>query len=274
MTTNLSLGFIGVGSITASVVTGLHAKITVPDIYLSPRSDDISKSLVAKFPNVHRETSNAEVVSKSQIVVLAMRPEQLGAALTGLTFRPDQTVVSFVATVPIDEITKMVSPASKVCRVTPLTTISNGQGPIVISPAMASVEAIFDGIGNVIVAQTEEQMMAFGCAAALLSTFLELEHTVSQWLIAKGIAPADASLYVRSMFSGVANSALNNRELALTDMAESNETPGGLNERVRVALRDYGIYSQVEKVLSELSSLSLVPPEERQMQIESQSGYK
>lgn len=260
MTTNHTVGFLGTGAITAAVVAGLSSKHTVPTIYLSPRSEEMSKALAAKFPNVHRETCNAEVVSKSQMVVLAMRPEQLTAALSGLTFRPEQTVVSFVATVPLAEIAKLVAPASKVCRVTPLTFIEKGRGPIVMAPALASVEALFDGLGDVLVAGTEEQMMAFGCAAALLSTFFEFEHTVAQWLVAAGVTPTNASLYVRSMFSGLANAALENRSLALTAMAESNETPGGLNERVRVALRDSGMFARIEHVLSELASLSLVPP--------------
>jgi pyrroline-5-carboxylate reductase len=243
-------------------VNGLCSKDIVPTIYLSPRSDNVSQALAAKFSTVHRETNNADVVSKSQIVVLAIRPEQLATALSDLIFRPEQTVVSFVATVPLAEIAKLVAPASKICRVTPLTTIEKGRGPIVMAPALASIEALFDGLGDVLVADTEEQMMAFGCAAALLSTFFELEHTVAQWLVTAGVTPANASLYVRSMFSGVAHSALENRSLALTALADSNETPGGLNERVRVALRESGMFTRIERVLSELSSLSLVPPPE------------
>lgn len=259
MTANHTVGFIGTGAITAAVVTGLCSKHTASTIHLSPRSEEVSKALSEKFPNVHRESCNADVVLKSQIVVLSMLPGQLKTALSGLTFSQEQTVVSFVATVPLAEIAKLVAPASAVCRVTPLTFIEKGRGPIVMSPALKSVEALFEGLGDVLIADTEEQMMAFGCAAALLSTFFELEHTVAQWLVTTGVSPADASLYVRSMFSGLANTALENRDVALTKMAESNETPGGLNERARLALRDSGMFTRIEDVLSKLASLSLAP---------------
>jgi pyrroline-5-carboxylate reductase len=259
MSNHQHVGFIGVGSITAAVVNGLCSKQAIPTIHLSPRSEDVSKALAAKFSNVHRATSNVEVISKSQIVVLAMRPEQLKAALSGLTFRPDQTVVSFVATVTLAEIAKLVAPASQVCRVTPLTFIEKRRGPIVMAPALASVNTLFDGLGDVLVAETEEHMMAFGCAASLLSTFLELEHTVAQWLVATGVKPTVASQYVRSMFAGLANSAQETQNMALMTMAENNETPSGLNERVRVALRNAGMFTRVESVLSELASLSLAP---------------
>jgi pyrroline-5-carboxylate reductase len=169
-------------------------------------------------------------------------------------------VVSFVATVPITQIANLVAPAKMICRATPLTTIEKKRGPVVVAPANAAVEALFDGLGDVIVADTEDQMMAFGSAAAMVSTFHELEHTVAQWLSTTGVNPASASLYVRSMFAGIANSALENRNLSLSLIADSNETPGGLNERVRRSLRDAGMFTRIERTLSELSSLSLVQP--------------
>lgn len=251
-----TVGFIGTGGITAAVVSGLRLKGVHPAIHLSPRSEGISRTLSGRFPNVHRENSNAEVVAKSQLVALAMLPEQLHDALSGLSFRPEQTVVSFVATVPVTELRRLVAPAI-VCRVTPLTTIERGRGPIVMIPGIPSVKALFEGLGDVLVAETEAEMMAFGCAAAVISTVFEFEHTVAQWLATAGVLPANASLYVRSMFSGVTSSALEKCEIGLNAMAAANETPGGLNERVRTALRDFGVFTRVEQVLTELASLSL-----------------
>jgi pyrroline-5-carboxylate reductase len=254
-----TVGFIGAGSITAAVARGLRARGANPTIFLSPRSEEVSLELASSLPNVHRTNSNAEVVARAQLVVLAVLPEQLQDALSEVTFRPDQTVVSFVATVPVAEITRLVAPAFKVCRVTPLTTIKAGQGPIVMAPGMASVKSLFDGLGDVLVAENEEQMMAFGCGAAVLSTFFQLEQTVAQWLTSAGVTAANASLYVRSMFAGAANLALASQDVALTAMADGNETPGGLNERVRASLRDAGLFTRIDRVLTELASLSLAP---------------
>jgi len=256
MTTTQSVGFIGTGAITAAIVKGLCSKKSVPTIHLSPRSKEISQALAAQFPDVHRESSNADVVSKSQIVVLAIRPEQLEAALEGIAFKPEQTVISLVATIALSEIARRAAPASQVCRATPLTTIEKGRGPIVMAPALASVQALFEGLGDIVIAQTEEQMMAFGCAAAVLSTFFELENTVAQWLSGTGVTPANASFYVRSMFSGIASDALEKQEVPLSTLAKNNETAGGLNERVRMALREAGMFARIEQVLVALSSRS------------------
>jgi pyrroline-5-carboxylate reductase len=168
-------------------------------------------------------------------------------------------VVSFVATVSVADVAKLVAPASAVCRMTPLTTIEKRRGPIVMAPALTAVKSMFDDLGQVVVAETDGQMMAFGCAAAVLSTFFEIEDTVAQWLAGTGVPPGEASLYVRSMFAGVANLALENRHISLADMALGNETPGGLNERVRASLRASGLFTRMDEVLSELASLSLAP---------------
>lgn len=259
MTGTQAVGFIGTGAITAAVVKGLCSKNRAPTIYLSPRSHNIATALAEEFSNVHQEHSNASVVEKSQIVVLSVRPEQLNEALHGLTFRADQTVISFVATVPLDRVAQLVAPAINICRVTPLCTIEKRQGPIVMTPGLTNVKTLFKGLGDILITDTEEKMMAFGCAAAVLSTFLELQHTVAQWLIGTGVSPSSASLYVRSMFSGIANSALDNQDTALTIMTRNNETPGGLNERVRLTLQESGVFDQIQLILSELASLSLIP---------------
>jgi pyrroline-5-carboxylate reductase len=52
---------------------------------------------------VVREDSNAAVAAKSDIVFLAVRPQQM-PELVGLRFRAEQTVVSFLAGTPIDQL--------------------------------------------------------------------------------------------------------------------------------------------------------------------------
>ena len=98
----LSLGFIGAGAITDAVVQGLHAAGNAGhEIHLSPRSEACSRALAARYERVVREDSNAAVVAKSDVVFLAVRPQQM-RELVGLRFRAEQIVVSFLAGTPID----------------------------------------------------------------------------------------------------------------------------------------------------------------------------
>lgn len=252
-----SLGFIGTGALTEAVVRGIRSRSDAPTIHLSPRSEAVAASLARELPNVRREACNADVAAKSEMVILAMRPQQLEAALSDVTFRPDHVVVSFVASVSRAEIATLVAPASQVCRVTPLPTFAAGRGPVVLAPALAPVLALFDGVGHLICAETEEQMMAFGCAAGLLSTFFEIEHTVANWLSAAGISSADASLYVRSMFSALAQAGLENQGSTLLELAAAHQTARGLNEHARRLLHEAGLFEQIARALTKLSSLAL-----------------
>ena len=151
----VSLGFIGAGAITDAVVQGLHAAgNTKHDIHLSPRSEARSRALAARYERVIREDSNEAVVAKSDIVFLAVRPQQM-PELTGLRFRAEQTVVSFLAGTPIDQLRPFVAPATRLVRVLPLPCIGLGQGPILMMPSDPTVEALFDKLGYLIVLTDE-----------------------------------------------------------------------------------------------------------------------
>src|ERR1700721_1891090 len=143
-----SLGFIGAGAITDAVVQGLHAAgNTKDDIHLSARSEARSRALAARYERVIRETSNEAVVAKSDIVFLAVRPQQM-PELTGLRFRAHQTVVTGLAGTPIDQLRPLVAPAARLVRVVPLPCIRLRQGPILMMPSDPTVEALFDKLGD------------------------------------------------------------------------------------------------------------------------------
>lgn len=254
---NPHIGFIGTGTLTAAIVQGLRAKSNSPVLHLSPRSETLSLALASEFPNVVREGSNADVVDRSQIVLLGVRPDQLETALQGVAFRPDQTVVSLVATVRCSDVAKLVAPAVRVCRVTPLTTIASRNGPIIAFPSLPEVQALFDGLGEWIAVESEEQVMALGCAAGLVSSFFEVELAVAQWLASRAVAPADASLYVRSLFAAAARNGLEHPDLSLSELVAAHQTAGGLNEHARARLQASGWFEQIDCALAELSALSL-----------------
>jgi len=257
-----NVGFIGTGELTSAVVRALRARSDDSTIRLSPRSDSLSTALANEYANVVRESSNADVVRNSQVVVLAVRPQQLTEALAGVEFNTAHVVISFVATVPAAHIAKLVAPATRVCRVTPLAMVASRRGPIVMAPALPEAEALFAGLGELVAAESEDQMMAFGSAAALLSSFFQLQQAIASWLIAGSVSPENASLYVRSMFAAASAIGLEEPSQTLSDLSSAHETPGGLNDHARKRLRANGWFDEVDCTLCELRALSLsrLPP--------------
>lgn len=248
------IGFVGTGTLSEAVVVALCGKYDgALSIVLSPRSAQTSARLAQRFPNVQVAGSNAEVVERCDTVILATRPQQIDQALDGVSFRAGQTVVSFIAKMRLQEVQLRVGPGVHTCRVTPLPSIARRKGPIVLYPRQALVAELFTGLGDLIMAGSEEEAIALGDAAGLMSTYFELQVCVSDWLAQHGADPDHASLYVRSMFEALADTAAATPADELDGLALRHETAGGLNERCRRSLRDARWFAQVRDSLDALN---------------------
>ena len=181
-----------------------------------------------------------------------MRPQQLDEALAGLRFRPDQTVVSFVATVTVANISEAVAPAVAVCRMVPLASVAHRSGPIAIFPRLPVVVEIFSRIGDLVEARSEAEIMAMGAATGLISSYFAFQNTIIAWLESQGLERASASLYARSMLASLTTAALRAQDNELAGLPSEYETKGGLNERTRRRLTESGWFAAVPEALDAL----------------------
>jgi pyrroline-5-carboxylate reductase len=94
----MRIGFLGVGTISTAVIHAMYARDRERfTLFLSPRSAEATRKLAATYPHCIRLESNQAVIDASDMVVIAMRPQQMDTALDGLVFRADQTIASFIA---------------------------------------------------------------------------------------------------------------------------------------------------------------------------------
>jgi pyrroline-5-carboxylate reductase len=253
------LGFIGTGSIAAAIIEGLQASEGDRyQILVSPRSDEMSRALAARYPNVDRAESNAAVVEGSDVIFLTMRPRQLEEGIAGLAFRADQTVVSLVAGVARDVIAEKVRPATQVCRVIPLPPIRLRRGPVVIYPRCPLAEDLFRELGDLVIAGNESELSALGTASGVMSSYYEMQNAIIRWLDSRAVAPDLATHYVASLLGGLAAIGLDaSQNGGIIDPADY-ETKGGLNERGRSYLRDAGWFDEVGWALDSIAAHRLV----------------
>lgn len=236
-----TIGFLGVGTISEAVVRALCSRPGMADrILLSPRSEDRSEALAAEFPACERLDSNQAVIDGSDIVVLAMRPQQLDEALAGLRFRPDQVIASFIAGTPPAGIAPLVAPAGPVCQLIPLPAIALHRGPLVISPPVPEVVEAFEGLGDLVLLEDETKIRILSCASAFMSTYYEMQNALISWIADEGIDEATASLYIRSLLEGVAAVGKVTPEAERGQLPVEHQTKGGLNERVWATLLEAG----------------------------------
>jgi pyrroline-5-carboxylate reductase len=249
------LGFIGTGVVTEAVIHGLLAGAPF-EVHVSPRSETRSRALASTYPSVTREASNAAVVSNSDIVFLAVRPQDAGV-LAGLPFRADQTVVSFLAGTALERVRDWVVPATRVVRLVPLPCIRQGKGPILMTPADPLVAEIFGTLGDLIQLDEEQDLAAIAIASGLMSSHFELQNTMIQWLAGKGVPKDAAGLYVRSFFVGLGEIGLASQKSGAAIDPKDYETSGGLNETGRAFLKTAGWFDRARDALDAVEAHSL-----------------
>ena len=117
----MNLGFIGTGKIASSVITGIcTSKINFKKIIISPRNKKIAKNLKQKFKKVIIAKDNQEIVDKCDWVFLSVTPTIGNKIIKDLKFRSTQTVISFISTITLSQLKKMIKVRAKIVRAIPL----------------------------------------------------------------------------------------------------------------------------------------------------------
>ena len=121
----MKLGFIGTGKITLSVVTGIcNSNISFQKILVSPRNRNIAQKLKKRFKKVSIGKTNQEIVDKCNWVFLAVTPKVGEKILPKLNFRANQKIISFISTINLAQLKKIVKKRAKIVRAIPLPPIS------------------------------------------------------------------------------------------------------------------------------------------------------
>ena len=109
----MNIGFIGTGKITTSVIQGLfRSNIKLKQILISERNKKNSLALSKKFKKVKVVKDNQEIILRSSWVFIAVVPTVAKKILKELTFKKNQTVVSFVSTLNMTYLKKTLKLAS------------------------------------------------------------------------------------------------------------------------------------------------------------------
>ena len=244
-----TLGFVGTGTLAEAVIRGLQqTEASQHRFLLSPRSEEKSRALAAAYANTSRAESNEAVVANSDIVMLGVLPKQIGL-LGDLPFREDQIVVSFLAGVSVELVRASVKPATRVVRMIPLPCIEYGKGPILMTPANPTVEALFAPVGELVIPDRESDLDTISIASGLMSAHFQMQNTVVDWLRARGISDAQSSGFVRSLYIGLGELALRDERRGGSLPPEHYETKGGLNETARAYLNRVGWFDETARVM-------------------------
>lgn len=244
------VGFLGVGSITQAMVTGLGSGAAPPTVVLSPRSQSRSAALARRFENVSVATGNQDVVDRASLVVLAVRPQDALDVVGALRFGDGQPVVSVVATLPARRLEQALVPGRLAARAVPLPSAADRASLTAIWPGAPEATALFDRLGSALAVAREEILDDLSAATGAVAAHLAYIESVSAWLSARGLSREEANRYVASLFAPVARN-LDPVPEDLHEVVLAHTTPGGLNELVLSTLQEHGTFETLALALDQ-----------------------
>jgi pyrroline-5-carboxylate reductase len=178
----VKIGFIGGGNMASAIIKGMTAQ-GFNDIQVSDPSVE-KRSYLQQHFGIHTTNSNREVVSSSDIIILAVKPQNMQEVIDDIRgdVTEGKTVVSIAAGITLNYLSSQLK-TKKIIRVMPNTPALVQEGMTVISLCecfsdrdMATVKEIFLSIGHVIVLP-EKYMNAVtalsGSGPAFFALFIE-----------------------------------------------------------------------------------------------------
>ena len=243
-----SIGIIGVGEIARALVEGWCGDGSgtgaeggrgqaYPAVHLSPRGAETAAELAGRFADVRVCGDNQEVVDRATVVIIAVRPQDRGDALAGLTIPDDRVVISVMAGVSLDELRESLGTGAPLVRAIPLPAVRERNSLTVVWPAHPVAAELFDRLGGSLVPSDESAFGVFSALTGTLTSHYWYLATLTEWASEHGVAAADVDRYVRGLFQGVGR-ALGDTSRSLPQLANDHETPNGSNERIRTTWFD------------------------------------
>ena len=249
----MKLGFIGTGKIASSVITGIcKSKISFKQIIISPRNKIIANSLKKNFKKITIAKNNQEIIDKSNWIFLSVTPKVGKKIIKDLKFKSGQTIISFISTINLSDLKKLIKVKSTIVRAIPLPPISFKKGPVPICPPNKKVKSFFDKIGSTIEIKNEKLSTNFWATSGMMASYYNLLRTMSDWLVKKGIRRKDSQKYITSLFLALSEDAVINSQKDLKYLVQESQTPKGLNEQGLKVMSKKGVYKSVVDTLNSI----------------------
>lgn len=249
----MRLGFIGTGKISSSVIKGIcTSKISFSKIIISPRNKLIANSLKRKFKKVIIAKDNQDVINSSNWIFIGVTPDVGKRIIKNLKFRSNQTIISFISSITLNDLKKAIKVNANIVRAAPLPPIALKKGPVPIYPPNKKVKLFFDKIGNTVETKKEKLSINFWSTSAMMAPFYEMLKVITDWFVKRGVKRIDAQKYVTSLFLALSEDAAFNSKKDLKYLVKDSQTPKGINEQSLKELRKAGFYKSIQKSLDSI----------------------
>lgn len=221
------VGFLGVGHLAGYLLEGFrHAGIPLNAVLLSPRGHKAELMARAGWPMAE---NNTDLVARSDIVVLSVRPPEAVGAVTGLPWRAGQLLLSVCAGVPIADLSAAARPAA-IARAMPISAAAIGASPTTLYPEEARARKLLKAVGPVLALANEEEFETASISGALYGWVHALIGHSAAWSERHGLDPVVARRLSALTFLAAARMVEAQEHVPVAELVERLSTPGGITE--------------------------------------------
>jgi len=216
---NKKIGVVGVGNMGASILEGvLSRRLATPScVWVYDVALDKARSFAALY-HVGRVSSVAELLKKTDVVLLAMKPQdfQNFALEHRFLFRPGQIVISILAGMTTEKITKALGKNVTVVRAMPNLGAKAGQSMTVISgrnkTALSLAATLFAGCGEVVTLPEKMMDLVTAISGSGPAYFFHLMELLTDFGVKQGLSPKIARVLAVQTGLGAALLAKSSKE--------------------------------------------------------------
>ena len=243
------IGFIGTGHIAAPMARFLAR--TGHDILVSDRNQDVAATLEATCGAT--VAPNQAILDSAEIVFLCLRPQIAEAVLTGLTFRPEQRVVSVMAGVSLAELQGLCAPALDITLTIPLGFLEQGGCPLTAFPDTDLLDRLFAPENPVIPVADERAFAMHFAICAMVPGLLDLIATGAEWLGTETGDPKMAEYYATQLVSGFL-AAMGRTPGTLAQERDALASEGTISLQMTRALKSGGAHEALRAALDQIGA--------------------
>ena len=246
-----TVGFIGAGNMCQALIEGwLGKKLIAPaNLRVANRTPGKLKKLEESF-GVKSLKTNEELVDECDVVILAVKPQDLIAAVEPIStaFRPEQIVISLAAGIPLARLKKLFPQCKHLVRVMANTPARIMRGVFgYCTPANDLIadrfmDRMFRPMGLTVKLDEGEPYEAFMIAtSAGIGFIFEMMIYWQEWLEERGIEPELAQQMTVQTFSGASELALQSLPQSLADLQSKVTSKKGVTAAGLDSMRELEI---------------------------------
>lgn len=266
------IGFIGTGNLAQAIITALVEDSVIPanQIYMSNRTQGKPAKLKAKFPELNHINNNEELIENCDIIVLAMKPQDLQTAVEPISFafEAEKTVVSLAAGVTLKNLKGLIPGTTNITRVM-ANTASRVKNAVFgycslgeDSPNESIIVELLAPLGLVVSAEEGEEFDALTVACASGTGFvLEFISYFQNWLEDRGFEEEVASNMAIETFLGASILAKEMDHMTVGELREQVTSKKGVTlaglEKMRELDLEGSLAMAFEKAVQRNHQLSI-----------------